>query len=153
MYLSCQQVLTKYLKGILLKVLNCVLYIRERAILALGKNIKSLRTEKGWTQKELSEKLGVTIKTISYFELGERQPSRETLIKLAEIFGISVDRLLGNENESIRDSDLTRDIKKILVEIGAFQENATITQEEYDKWLKFIRAQATLFRDLNNNRI
>jgi len=117
--------------------------------LALGKNIKSLRTEKGWTQKELSEKLGVTIKTISYFELGERQPSRETLIKLAEIFGISVDRLLGNENETIRDSDLTRDIKKILVEIGAFQENATITQEEYDKWLKFIRAQAALFRDLN----
>jgi len=79
---------------------------------------KRLRLEKGWTQDELSRKLGVTPKTISFYELGERRPSRNSLIKLAQIFGITIDELVNEDAEILehkmpsRESDLARDVKK-----------------------------------------
>jgi len=125
--------------------------------LTLNKVIKTLRLRKEWTQYELAQKIGVTPKMISFYELGERTPSRKTQQKLANAFGITLDGLIGkNENEKIekepmRRSELTRDIENILVAIGAFKEDTIITQEEYDEWLRFLRAQATAFREFKDN--
>ena len=122
--------------------------------MSFGKTLKALRTEKGWTQSELAEKIGVAKKTISFYEVESRKPSRITLMKLAELFEVTLDMLVGDElikNEPIRNSEPTRDIKKILVSLGVFGEDEAITKEQYDKWLKFIQLQATAFRDLNNN--
>ena len=62
-----------------------------------GVILKKLRTRSGMTQKELAEKIGVTKSVISYYELRDRSPSPEVLIKLANIFHVSVDYLLGRE--------------------------------------------------------
>jgi len=125
--------------------------------LTINKAIKTLRLRKEWTQYELAQKIGVTPKMISFYELGERNPSRKTQQKLANAFGISLDNLIGiDENEVIekepmRRSELTRDIENILVTIGAFKENTVLTQREYDEWVMFMRAQAKAFREYKDN--
>jgi len=61
----------------------------------VGKIIKELRIERGITQNELSNYLGLTPKMISFYELGERFPPYDIIIKLSEYFSVSTDYLLG----------------------------------------------------------
>ena len=63
----------------------------------LGQRIKQLRQDNDITQKELADFLGVTPKAVSFYELGQRMPSNEMLLKLAQKFRVSTDYLLGNE--------------------------------------------------------
>ncbi|EET62551.1 DNA-binding helix-turn-helix protein [Marvinbryantia formatexigens DSM 14469] len=57
--------------------------------------IKELREEKHITQIRLSIDLEVSQETISAYEKGKYYPSAKSLIKLADIFGVSIDYLLG----------------------------------------------------------
>jgi transcriptional regulator with XRE-family HTH domain len=66
----------------------------------LGVRIKMLRDTMRLTQGQLAEKVGVTLSTISSYEPTDSRPSRarpslEVLIKLAQVFGVSTDYLLG----------------------------------------------------------
>lgn len=57
-------------------------------------NLKKLRKEKGLTQISLQMKTGIEQALLSKFENGERVPPTETLIKLAEFYGVSIDYIL-----------------------------------------------------------
>lgn len=72
-----------------------------------GNKLKKLRLQAGLTQKQLAEKIQVTKSVILYYELQERNPSPEILIKLSGIFHVSTDFLLGLEKRQTLDvSDL-----------------------------------------------
>lgn len=72
-----------------------------------GCNLKSLRTQAGLTQKQLADQIGVTKSVVSYYELQERYPSPDVLIKLAGVFHVTTDFLLGIEKKQMIDlSDL-----------------------------------------------
>lgn len=58
-----------------------------------GNKIRSLRIEKGWTQEQLAEKVGVSDKYISKIETGNRKPSIEFYIDVSNILGVSLDYL------------------------------------------------------------
>ena len=60
-----------------------------------GERIKYLREKNGFTQKDIATKLGVEPAAISKYELDMREPNIEALIKLATIFNVSIDYLLG----------------------------------------------------------
>lgn len=61
--------------------------------------LRELRKEKGISLKELGAEMGVAESTMSLYENGKRQPDYETLLKLAEYFGVTVDYLLrGDDN-------------------------------------------------------
>ena len=62
--------------------------------LSLGAFIAQLRKEKGLTQKQLSEILGVSDKTISHWEREESAPDISILPILASTLGVTVDELL-----------------------------------------------------------
>ena len=84
-----------------------------------GETLKRLRLESGYTQQQLADKLCVTKSVVSYYELQERYPSPEILIKLSSIFHVSTDYLLGLEKEeTISLSGLEKDdiviIKKMI---------------------------------------
>lgn len=66
----------------------------------LGKMILSLRKEKGMTQLELAEKMGVTDKAVSKWERDISCPDIGSIPKLAEIFEVSVDELMQTKNVS-----------------------------------------------------
>lgn len=57
-------------------------------------NLKKLRKDKGLTQLGLQMKTGIEQALISKYESGERVPPTETLIKLADFFGVSMDYLM-----------------------------------------------------------
>lgn len=60
----------------------------------LGARIRELRNINGWTQKELAQRIGIHKSVISYFELGERFPAYDTLLRIADTFKVSTDFLL-----------------------------------------------------------
>ena len=57
--------------------------------------LKDLREDSDITQKALAERLHIRQNTYSQYENGQRQIPIEVLIKLSEIYGISVDYILG----------------------------------------------------------
>lgn len=80
-----------------------------------GDRLKELRKQIGLNQAELAEKMSVTKSVISYYENRERSPSPEILIKLASIFHVSTDYLLGLENEQVLNvSDLNKEDIELL---------------------------------------
>lgn len=80
-----------------------------------GEKLKELRKQAGLTQKELGERINVTKSVISYYELQERYPSSEVLIKLSSVFHVSTDYLLGIEKKKTLDiSDLADDEIQLL---------------------------------------
>lgn len=62
-----------------------------------GRFLKALRTEKGMTQEQLGEKLGVTNKTVSRWETGAYLPPVECLKLLSELYQITINELLAGE--------------------------------------------------------
>lgn len=63
--------------------------------LILGDRIKELRKKKNLTMKQLGEKLNLAESTISLYESNKREPDSITIAKLAMLFDVSVDYLLG----------------------------------------------------------
>ncbi len=77
-------------------------------IVDFGKKLKELRLNAGLTQKQLAERISVTKSVISFYELRERAPSPDILIKLSDVFHVTADYLLGIERpKSIDVSDLS----------------------------------------------
>ena len=66
----------------------------------LGMMISTLRKEKGMTQLELAEKMGVTDKAVSKWERDLSFPDISSIPKLAEIFEVSVDELMQVKTET-----------------------------------------------------
>ena len=78
-----------------------------------GDKLKELRLQNGMTQKDLADRIGVTKSVVSFYELRERTPSPEVLVKLATIFHVSSDYLLGIEKRRSMDiSGLDSDDEK-----------------------------------------
>lgn len=61
---------------------------------SIGETIATLRKEKGMTQSQLAEKMNVTDKAVSKWERDLSCPDINSISKLADIFGISVEELL-----------------------------------------------------------
>lgn len=62
-----------------------------------GKKVKEKRKALHMSQSDLAEKLGVTKVAICWYETGERTPSLNNFIKLADILGLSLDEVAGRE--------------------------------------------------------
>lgn len=68
--------------------------------MTFGDKVKILRTEKGWIQQELADALGVSVRTIKNYELGDSYPKNRLIYKkLAEIFNVDVNDLLVENEE------------------------------------------------------
>ena len=61
----------------------------------IGQNIKRLRNKMKLTQPQLAEKLGVTTKVISDYELSKANPPPHLLPEIAKFFGVTLDELFG----------------------------------------------------------
>jgi len=68
----------------------------------LGKIIKEFRSKLNMSQDQLAKKADIPFSTLVKIEDGyTRNPSMETLIKIADAFGISIDELVGRNKNSI----------------------------------------------------
>lgn len=67
----------------------------KRYFAALGSHIAQLRKERGMTQAELARAIGVSQQAVFAYELGERRVSVLILDKIAKIFAVPVEELIG----------------------------------------------------------
>ncbi|NMB46477.1 MAG: helix-turn-helix transcriptional regulator [Firmicutes bacterium] len=73
----------------------------------LGKRVRHLRQQANLTQVQLGELLGCSSSTVSLYEGGQRSPDTTMLVRLADVFDVSVDYLLGRVADPTRKGDDT----------------------------------------------
>ncbi|MBP3570196.1 MAG: helix-turn-helix transcriptional regulator [Lachnospiraceae bacterium] len=103
--------------------------------------IVELRKSKGLSQEELAEQLGVSRQAVSRWELGQTLPDITNLVQLCELFGVSADYLVRDEEQTSAKSDqsaktiakLTRERERIRYQARRFY---------YIAWADFIMALA-----------
>ena len=69
---------------------------------ALGQRIAQLRHERGWTQQELAEKIGVAQQTLAHYEVARIRVPASTLPLLATLFMTPIDTLVGHAQHTQR---------------------------------------------------
>lgn len=79
------------------------------------KNLKKVRIERKMSQQEIAKKLNISQATYWGYEVGKYEPNIELLLKMSEIFKVSVDYLLGNKNDFSLDLSNMSSIKKELL--------------------------------------
>ena len=109
-------------------------------------NLQKIRLMHDLKTKDVAEKLNIPLRTYQNYENGKTQPSLETLVKLADFFGISVDYLLGHETKDlIYVNDLTEQQKKMIESIKQMPDNdlyvmegmmIRFKEEKQNPWLK-----------------
>lgn len=104
----------------------------------LGQRIKKLREDKDMSQVELGKLVNVGNTTISQWESGKRSPDIETVKKLANIFGVSSDYLLGRTNDPTpaKDRELPQTVAPYLPE--GFDELPPEAKEEVLNFIDYI---------------
>lgn len=65
----------------------------------LNQKISQLRNDNNWSQEELAEKLNVSRQSVSKWESGQAKPDLDKIIALSNIFDVSTDYLLKDDNE------------------------------------------------------
>lgn len=91
----------------------------------MGARLKALRKSKQLTLKQVSACVGVSISVLSAYEVEDRHPSYHVLLKLATLYDVSTDYLIGREQtRSLNVDGLSeREIKSIAEIINIMKEN------------------------------
>ena len=102
--------------------------------MAISERIRQLRQERRWTQAELGQRIGVHQKQVSSYERGVNVPSTDVLIKLAEIFDVTLDFLAFEAKGqpaklNIQDRELLRRFEAV---DGLSDEEKTLAKEMLD---------------------
>lgn len=71
-------------------------------IKGLSDKLKTLRTQFGYSQKQVAERLMISPSIVSAYETGERTPSTEVLLSLSHLYKCSTDYLLGRKPENTK---------------------------------------------------
>ncbi|WP_216830585.1 helix-turn-helix domain-containing protein [Alkalihalobacterium elongatum] len=110
--------------------------------------LKRLRKENGLTQQEVGDKLGVSKVAVSGYENGIRSPETETLKKIASLFNVSIDYLVGYSNSPSRSDDKNSDDYYLISDIGLLQgkykliiEDEIVDQALLKETLDYIKAK------------
>lgn len=80
----------------------------KKADTALGKRLSALRKERGYTQTELAEMVGIIQPLISDYERGRLRPHPGILVKLTKALQISADEILGIKQKPIKTAPVNR---------------------------------------------
>lgn len=122
--------------------------------LSFGNKIKELREEHKYTQSDLASRLGISTRTIFFYEKGKLFPKDiKVLKKLAEIFNVSTDYLMEEIDVKVmseQESDFVKSAKdnfgykgkkeaeQIIEKTAAMFAGGSLTEEEQDKFFESI---------------
>lgn len=111
-------------------------------MLKIGENIKFLRERENWYQRELADRLNISRSTLAKYETGERVPDLHTLIKMADIFDISLDNLVGRPYQM---ENILREVQKL------YQSEEEVDQEmmEMIAWIQRNRKLKDVLKELS----
>lgn len=95
--------------------------------------LKELRNKIGLSQSAVAEKLGITQQAYANYEREARQPDLDMLLKLSDLFEVSVDYILGKEDVSPLDKELQG------IDFALYGETKDLTDAEKQDILSYIR--------------
>lgn len=98
----------------------------------IGYRVKQLRLEKGLTQAELADLLGMTPGALSMVELNKRSVSLEIIEKLVAVFKVSADYIIGT-NVQEKSSRFSAIVLRTFTEMGWIKDPENITDEEIER--------------------
>ncbi|MED3122370.1 helix-turn-helix domain-containing protein [Bacillus wiedmannii] len=106
--------------------------------MTLGYRLKKERERRKWSQKFVAEKIGITNTVLSNYERDYRDPDTTTLGKLADLYEISTDELLGRSNKLSKkeERDIARDLEKTLEELENSEDALMFDGEPIDDHTK-----------------
>lgn len=101
----------------------------------LSDRLKALREARGWSQTQVAKELGMKrSSTYANWEYGIRDPDTDTLVKLAQLYEVTTDYLVGVEVNSASSDSLTSSIDKTISD-----ECKNLNQEDKELVLGLIR--------------
>jgi len=106
---------------------------------SFSNNLRTLRQAKGYTQLQMSELLNIQRQSYCNYEHGHRFPSLDVLLKITDIFNISIDLLIrgtidSTSNLAPRQSELSKETAQLLMDYQSLSPNA---QKEVRDFLSF----------------
>jgi transcriptional regulator with XRE-family HTH domain len=101
----------------------------------IGNRLREARQYRGYSQKEIADILEVSRSTISLMENGRRKIEATELQKLAEFYDVSIDRLLGEQDDQESDSE------EIELLARKTRELSPEDREEVLQFAEFLRAR------------
>ena len=129
----------------------------------LASRIKELRISKNLTQEEFGQLFGIVKSTVSLYESSKSNPDDELKKKIASYFGVSLDYLMGETDDSTRYRDINADIdaerdfdaelKELLKDedLVAFHDFAKMDNESKKEIIQFIKFKKTQKENLNKD--
>ena len=96
--------------------------------LEIANRLQKLRKEKGYSQEQLAEELGISRQAVSKWERAESSPDTDNLICLAKLYGISLDELLSTDEtveEIIENKDTSEEETTLEVKIPKIEKELT----------------------------
>lgn len=94
-----------------------------------GEIIRVLRIKRGYSQQRLAQQIGIGRSAIANYECGLREPDLDTVEMFADFFDVSVDDLVGREEEKQAEDKQQKPRKYRMLSAGAL----TLTDDQLDK--------------------
>jgi transcriptional regulator with XRE-family HTH domain len=119
----------------------------------IGSRIAFLRDQRGWTQEQLAASLGISRAALSHYEKNRREPDSETLAKVADLFNVTIDYLVGRtENPHMRmDADVGSFVdqlelsdEELLRKFVLTIDGRKLTPDEARRFIAFVRAERSM---------
>ena len=92
----------------------------------VNENIRFLRKKKGWTQEKFSKKIGIKRSLVGAYEEGRSDPRLNNLLKMCEVFQISLDNILKNDVSKLLDNQYlnsdSQDVKVLSITVDKLGE-------------------------------
>ena len=115
--------------------------------------LKELRQNTtNFTQAAMARELGMSRQTYGNYEAGRRQMDPETLKKVAQYFGVSVDYLLGGNDPVVKDKKIPKDLKKILEDEEVTLNGRMMSDEDKEKMMRIIEAAFYEAKEMNKRK-
>ncbi len=83
----------------------------------IGKFLQELRKEKGMTQEQLAEKMGVARRTVSRWETGNNMPDLDILIELSDLYSVDLRELLDGERKS---EEMNQEMEETVLKVAEY---------------------------------
>lgn len=113
----------------------------------IGEQLKKLRKEKKWSQRKVAELIGISRGNYAHYETNSKVPREDNLQKLADLFDVSTDYLLGRTDEHKPVEQIKKDVQSSTPDILKVLENGTphlngqpLTDEQIEISIAFFEA-------------
>lgn len=118
--------------------------------------VKEARNKAGLKQDELAKAIGVSLRTITNYESGERYPKkREVYYKLADVLKVDVNYLLTEDEEFLIDAEKqygkrsAKQAKELLAEVSGLFAGGDLADEDLDEMMKGIQEAYWIAKEKN----